>query len=88
VRRFASCVRWRRSRGKLGGLEVEQKVKVEEVVVREPYLRRLVGRSSFETVGEASCCAKVYELVAEVESVVVEVLVLEAEIAVKIISSN
>jgi hypothetical protein len=78
-----------KSRGKLGGLEVERKLKVEEVVVvREPYLCHLVGRSSFETGGEASCCAKVHELVAEEESVVVEALVLEAEIAVKIVSSN
>jgi hypothetical protein len=36
----------------------------------------------FETVGEASCCAKGHEQVEEEESVVVEALALEAEIAV------
>src|SRR5947209_20363341 len=72
----------------LGGPEVEQTVKLEEAVVREPYLPRLVDPSLFGTVGEASCCVKVGELVAEVELVVEEVWVLEAEIAVKIISSS
>jgi hypothetical protein len=67
-----------------GGPEVEQTVKLEEAVVREPYLPRLAGPSLFEAVGEASCCVKVRELVAVVELVVVEVWVLEAEIAVKI----
>jgi hypothetical protein len=68
----------------LGGPEVEQTVKLEEAVVREPYLPRLADPSLFEAVGEASCCVKVRELVAVVELVVVEVWVLEAEIAVKI----
>jgi hypothetical protein len=71
---------------KLEGPEVGLTVKLEEAVVREPYLRRLADPSLFETVGEASCCVKVCELVAEVELVVVEVWVLEAEIAMKIIS--
>ena len=57
----------------LGGPEVEQTVKLEEAVVREPYLPRLAGPSLFETVGEASCCVRVRELVAEVELVVEEV---------------
>jgi hypothetical protein len=73
---------------KLGGPEVGQTVKLEEAVVHEPYLRRLADPSLFETVGEASCCVKVRELVAEVELVVAEVWVLEAEIAMKIISSS
>lgn len=73
---------------KLGGPEVGQTVKLEEAVVREPYLRRLAGPSLFETVGEASCCVKVRELVVEVELVAEEVWVLEAEIAMKIISSK
>ena len=73
---------------KLGGPEVGQTVKLEEAVVREPYLRRLAGLSLFETAGEASCCVKGRELVAEVELVAAEVWVLEAEIALKIISSS
>ena len=68
----------------LGGPEVEQTVKLEEAVVREPYLPRLADLSLFEVVGEASYCVKVRELVAVVELVEVEVWVLEAEIAVKI----
>ena len=72
-----------KSLGTLGGFEVGQTVKVEGPVVREPYLRRLVDQSLFETAGAASCCVKVLELVAEVESVVEEVLVQEAEIAAK-----
>lgn len=75
-------------RGKFGEVEVAQKAKVEEEVVREACLRRPVHRSLFEIVDEASCCAKVHERVAEEESVVVVALVLEAEIAVKIISSG
>jgi hypothetical protein len=67
-----------------GEPEVEQTVKLEEAVVREPYLPRLADPSLFEAVGEASCCVKVRELVAVVELVVVEGWVLEAEIAVKI----
>lgn len=61
-------------------------MKVEEVVVHEEYLCHPVDRSLFETVGEASCYAKVPELAVEEESVVAEVLVLEAEIAIRIIS--
>ena len=57
----------------LGGPEVEQTVKLEEAVVREPYLPRPADPSLFETEGEASCCVKVRELVAEVEWVVAEV---------------
>ena len=72
----------------LGGPEVEQTVKLEEAVAREPYLPHLAGPSLFETEGEASCCVTVRELVAEVEWVVAEVWVLEAEIAVKTISSS
>lgn len=71
-----------KSRGKVGELDVVRKAKVEAEVVREACLRRSVGRSLFETVGEASCCAKGHEQVAEEESVVVEALALEAEIAV------
>jgi hypothetical protein len=71
---------------KLGGPEVGQTVKLEEAVVCEPYLRRLADPSLFETAGEASCCVTVRELVAEVELVAAEVWVLEAEIAMKIIS--
>jgi hypothetical protein len=74
------------SHDKLGELEMEQMVKAEEVVVHERYLCRPVDRSLFETVGEASCYAKVPELAVEGESVVVEALVLEAEIAIRIIS--
>lgn len=75
-------------RGKVGEVEVVPKARVEEEVVREACLRRPVHRSLFEIVDEASCCAKVHERVAEEESVVVVALVLEAEIAVKIISSR
>ena len=67
----------------LGGPEAEQTVELEGAVVREPDLPHLADPSLFETVGEASCCVKVRELVAEVELVVVEVWVLEVEIAVK-----
>jgi hypothetical protein len=67
-----------------GEPEVEQTVKLEEAVVREPYLPRLADPSLFEAVGEVSCCVKVRELVAVVELVVVEGWVLEAEIAMKI----
>ena len=42
----------------------------------------------FETAGEASCCVTVRELVAGVELVAAEVWVLEAEIAMKIISPS
>ena len=45
----------------------------------------MLDQSLFETVGEASC-AKVHERVAGVESVAVEALVLEAEIAMEIVS--
>ena len=74
--------------GKLGDLEAGQMVKGEEAVVREPDLRRLVHRNSFETVDEASYCAMECALVEEVEWEVVEVLALEAEIAANTISSK
>lgn len=73
---------------KLGRSEVGQTVKLEEAVVHELYLRRLAGLSLFEIVGEASCCVRVRELVAEVELAAAEAWVLEAEIAMKIISSS
>jgi hypothetical protein len=68
----------------LAGSAVEQTAKLGEAVVREPYLPRLADPSLFEMVGEASRCVRVRALVAEVEWVVEEVLVLEAEIAVTI----
>jgi hypothetical protein len=73
---------------KLGRPEAGQTVKLGEAAVHEPCLRRLADPSLFETVGEASYCVKVRELVVEVELVVVEVWVLEVEIAVKIVSSS
>ena len=76
------------SLGKLGELEVGQKVKAEEAVVREPDLRRFGRQNSAVTVDEASCYAMVRERVAEVEWEVVEVLALGAEIARQSVSSN
>jgi hypothetical protein len=74
--------------GKVGELEVGQKAKGEGEAGYEACLRRPVDRSLSETAGEASCCAEVHGRVAEEESAVVEVLVLEVEIAVKEVISS
>jgi hypothetical protein len=86
VRRVAQVMP--KVRGKVGEVELVQKARVEEEVVREACLRRPVHRSWFEIVDAASCCATVHERVAEEESAVVVALVLEAEIAWKMISSR
>ena len=79
VVRMAEQVR-QKWRGMTVAFEVGLKAKVEEAAVRETCWRRLVGQGLCEIVGEATCYAK-FDGLAVVGLAVVEVLVLEEEIA-------